>query len=293
MNNKISLVFVVFSLSILLVPTINASNGEIVLFSGFGGHAFTEIDFGPEHPKLNLVAWDYEYSTFGSFQELIFRVFDEGELMGIFKITDSEEYNQMWMDMDSSAETIVVDKKDLEMWGFSKHAIVTLKTPVETTFGIVHPFTLLLRGEVRSSFEMTEVTNPFSTYTINNKFWLCDAAARVIIWDGFPHFKSTEDARIGYASREIISGFEDLIVHVESSTLPLFGAQVTISSSDGIIWSGTTDSDGDAQISYEILLPNTEYRIYAAKSGYTTEMLDIITSPIIGGEVKIQLYQTG
>ena len=93
----------------MLIPVVWASTGETVLFTGFGGHANVRVDLGLGHPTLTVVAWNYKHSTFGAFQEVIVRVFDdEGALLGLFKITDSAAYRDMWVGMGSLAETIVL-----------------------------------------------------------------------------------------------------------------------------------------------------------------------------------------
>ena len=203
MNKKILfLLSVLLPLSIIPFSFVNAQNSETVLFYGFGDHAFAFTSL-PDNPDLSIVLWNYKSSTFGSFEELIIR---DALTPGLsVTITDCEEYKDLVLEMNPSAEIFQVNDDAIEMWSFLGFCVFVLNEPVCTdSFGTIKPFMITFRPIFRSRIEQSEIVKTtLSGYTITNRFWLRDARANVVSLQRPLCYWPTTDSGVGYATRKI------------------------------------------------------------------------------------------
>lgn len=203
MNKKIILLLAtLFSSCVFCAPVVNASSKENVIFYGSADQFYTRISFS-DHQELSFAAWGYKQSTFGSFDELNIRVYEDGEQVGYLRITDSSEYRDFWVDLGSTFEIIVVEDGVLEIGKYFGYSVLVLNEQIETTtIGLIHPFMILFRKDFQSHIEINEFTRTFGELTTTNKFWSWDATATVIAWNDLPSYWSTT-ALVGHATRKL------------------------------------------------------------------------------------------
>lgn len=178
--------------TVTLVPVQASVFPQTYVFFGFGTRG--EVLIVVHDVEFSIQVMDLR-STLGSIDLIMISWMTEGGLAWV-AITDNAEFSESWFGMDVPAPTIIVCKRDLDVWSWFRTLIVVLRVPVDVSDGLtIHPFTLKLRSHGCGEWIEETVSN-YPGYTINMRSKTYEATATIAGPDYCD--LSIEDARVNH-----------------------------------------------------------------------------------------------